>query len=93
MLAAPGDDPCCHFSDEMGNELDVLTNDYGTVPAGSIIENKPFSKTYTPPAIEGVYYGDYFIFSPEESPSANNTLEFFFQVTDKTFGNLLPKIR
>lgn len=79
------------YTDEDDNELAVFVNPYGTVPAGALIENRPFPETYTPPATEGFYYGNYVVVSEDEEPGENNVREFFFEVTDKTYGNLLPE--
>jgi Secretion system C-terminal sorting domain/PA domain len=72
-------------------ELARLTNSYGTMEVGAIIENKPFPDTYTPPATPGRYNGSYVISSVADVTTANNTRSFFFDVTENTFANLLPE--
>ncbi|MBK9256506.1 MAG: T9SS type A sorting domain-containing protein [Saprospiraceae bacterium] len=79
------------FRDGMGNLLETLYNDYGDVPGTTLVENKPFAETYTPPAVEGFYNASYIIEANDDESDANNKLDFFFEITDKTYGNLLPE--
>ena len=72
-------------------EIARLTNNYGTLGAGVVQENKPFPDTYTPPATPGRYNASYVISSNEDPTGTNNTRSFFFDVTENTFANLLPE--
>ncbi len=72
-------------------ELKRIVNNYGTVKTGVTVENKLFPETYTPPATPGVYDGYYITKSTGETTTRNDTAEFFFEVTENTFGSLLPE--
>ncbi|MFZ1560672.1 MAG: PA domain-containing protein [Saprospiraceae bacterium] len=72
-------------------EIARLTNNYGNLAVGVSQENKPFPDTYTPPATPGRYNGSYVISSTEDPSGTNNTRNFFFEVTENTFANLLPE--
>lgn len=71
----------------------TITNPYGNLAAGAIFENKLFPDTYTPPASAASYDGLYITKSTGETPTANDTASFFFEVTENTFANLLPEDR
>lgn len=81
------------FKNEAGNVISTLINSYGLVPGDSLVENKPFAQTYTPPAVPGRYTGSYIISSPDETTgtNTNNNADFEFYITDKTFGNIWPE--
>ena len=72
-------------------ELARLTNNYGNISAGAVQENKPFAESYTPPATPGRYNGSYIITSTEDATGPNNKVDFFFNVTENTYANLLPE--
>jgi Secretion system C-terminal sorting domain len=72
-------------------ELKRIVNNYGNVNAGLTVENKLFPETYTPPATPAVYDGLYITKSANEIATRNDTAEFFFEVTENTFGSLLPE--
>ena len=81
------------FKNEAGNVISTLINSYGLVPGDTLIENKPFTQTFTPPAVPGRYTGSYIISTPDETvgTNINNKADFEFYVTDKTFGNIWPE--
>jgi hypothetical protein len=72
-------------------EVIRLANNYGALPAGAVQENKPFPATWAPPANVGRYNASYVITSTEDPTGANNKRDYFFDVTDNTFANLLPE--
>ena len=73
-------------------EIARLTNNYGLLGCGVTQENKPFPDTYTPPATPGRYNGSYIISSAsEDATEVNNSRNFFFEVTENTYANLLPE--
>jgi hypothetical protein len=69
----------------------VLKNTYGNVAAGTTLENDLFDDTYTPANEPAFYDAAYIIKSGEDKGNANDTARFFFEVTENTFGNLLPE--
>ncbi|MBC7883890.1 MAG: T9SS type A sorting domain-containing protein [Saprospiraceae bacterium] len=79
------------ITDEANAEIVRLTNNYGTLVAGSLQENDPFNQLWTPPAVPGRYNGSYIITSTEEPTGTNNKVDFFFDITENTFANLLPE--
>lgn len=91
--AAPGTKLKLEIKNASGAIIQTLEKEYGNVDGSTTVENGPFDDTYTPPAIPGRYTGTYTISSPSESPNSadNNTFEFEFWVTEKTFGNLLSE--
>jgi hypothetical protein len=73
------------ITDEGNNEVFSVDNDYGTVPANTIVENVLFLDTYTPD-VEGMFNGTYSISADaEDDDPTNNTQAFEFMVTDTTF--------
>jgi len=74
-----------------GTQVTKLENNYGDMEPGLVIENKLFPQTYTPPAMPAFYNAAYVTKSTGETGTANDTASFFFEVTEKTFGNLLPE--
>ncbi len=73
------------ITDEDENEVFSADNDYGTVPANTIVENILFTDTYSPDT-EGMFNGIYSISSDaEDDDPTNNTREFEFMVSDTTF--------
>lgn len=68
-----------------------VINNYDNVPSCTVIENKVFNETFTPPSTVGVYTGTYTISSDGETINDDNTVPFYFLNTDKTFGNMLTE--
>ncbi len=79
--------------DEAGALLATLENDYGTVAGATLVENVPFSSTFTPPGEVGKYTGSYILSSSDEPAgnNGNNVADFEFYVSENTFGNLLSE--
>jgi hypothetical protein len=73
------------------NEVVRLANPYGSLEAGETLENDIFDGLWTPPGQVAQYSGSYILSSSEEEDGPNNTLDFDFEVTDKTFGNLFSE--
>ncbi len=79
------------INDAEGNEVAVLTKNYGTMAAGATLENGLFEETFTPDPTPQFYNAYYEIVSGEDSNTSNNVAPFFFEVTENTFGTLLPE--
>lgn len=73
------------------DEVARLENVYGNVAAGTSIENVLFVDQFTPPADAAFYEAAYVLTSDNDSNAANDEAGFFFEVTENTFGNLLPE--
>lgn len=73
------------ITDQDNNEVFNADNEYGDVPANTIVENIPFVDDFTPES-EGLYRGVYSISAEaaDDDPS-NNTQEFEFIVSDTVF--------
>ncbi len=69
----------------------ILKNTYGNVAAGTTLENDLFDDTFTPANEAAFYDAAYIIKSAEDKGNPNDTARFFFEVTENTFGNLLPE--
>lgn len=76
--------------DESDQEV-VLTKNYGTMSAGAGLENGLFEDTFTPEATPQFYNAYYEVVSDKDSNTGNNTGSFFFEVTENTYGTLLPE--
>lgn len=79
------------INDEAGFEAGRLVKNYGTVAAGTAAENGLFEDTFTPDANPQFYSAYYEIKTDNDVDLKNNKADFFFEVTDNTFGNLLPE--
>lgn len=79
------------INDEDGVEAGRLVKNYGTVGAGLASENGLFEDTFTPEAKPQFYNAYYEITTDGDVDLKNNKADFFFEVTENTFGNLLPE--
>jgi hypothetical protein len=73
------------------NEVARLENVYGNLAAGSTIENVLFPEQFTPEAKPAQYNARYEIVSDGDNNPANNVVPFSFEVTENTFGTVLPE--
>jgi hypothetical protein len=73
------------------DEIARLENVYGNIAAGTSVENVLFTEQFTPAADAAFYEAAYIISSPDDYNEGNDVAEFFFEVTENTFGNLLPE--
>jgi len=78
---------------EAGNVVGSLDNVYGNVDGATIVENSVFADSYIPPAVPGNYTGQYNLGAANETANSqgNNTADFEFVVTEKTFGAILSE--
>lgn len=73
------------ITDQDNNEVFNVDNDYGTVPANTLIENVLFPETHTPDS-EGLFNGVYSVTADQEDDDpSNNMQEFEFIVSDSIF--------
>jgi hypothetical protein len=79
------------IKDEANAEVAKLTKNYGTLGAGTASENGIFDETFTPEAKPQSYNASYEIVSDKDSDAKNNTAPFIFEVTENTFGRILPE--
>ncbi len=66
------------------------SNDYPDVPSWTSFENRVFPDTYTPDEI-GFYNGRYIAKADSDVNGSNDTIPFFFEVTDNTISPLPPE--
>lgn len=73
------------ITDQDNNEVFTSDNEYGDVPANTLVENIPFLDTYEPDS-EGLFSGVYSISADaEDDDPSNDTQEFEFIVSDTIF--------
>ncbi len=71
-----------------GTQLFTATNDYGTVPAATTLENKTFTQTYPMPDEVGEYIVQYVLLGDridENVATTGDTLEYTFLITEDLF--------
>lgn len=79
------------IKNEANAQVAKLTKDYGSISAATASENGIFDETFTPEAKPQAYNASYEIVSDKDSDAKNNTAPFLFEVTENTFGRILPE--
>lgn len=79
------------IQDESEQLVGLFQEDLGDIAAGESIENILFSETFTPAAQPQFYDAAYVLLSDNDGNDANDSNSFYFEVTENTFGNLLPE--
>lgn len=75
-----------------GNEvLASYDKTLGSMAAGTSFIDQIVTESFTPPSEVGIYNIVYTVSSSEGTEPESKTKSTFFEVTDKTFGNLLPE--